>query len=84
MDNITYDVRVYKTEVYKGKTVTTYYVRWKAGRTPVARAVPALRPSRKLPQQARKRRQGRRGIQHRHRPPGRMGTRQAQGIRTVD
>ena len=26
---ITYDVRVYKTEVYKGKTVTTYYVRWK-------------------------------------------------------
>ena len=29
MDGITYDARVYKTEVYKGKTVTTYYVRWK-------------------------------------------------------
>jgi len=31
MNDITYDVRVYKTEIYKGKTVTTYYVRWKAG-----------------------------------------------------
>lgn len=29
----TYDVRVYKALVYKGKTVTTYYARWKvAGR----------------------------------------------------
>jgi integrase len=28
-----YDVRVYKTEIYKGSRVTTYYVRWKvAGR----------------------------------------------------
>jgi integrase len=34
MNDITYDVRVYKTEVYKGKTVTTYYVRWKAGGAP--------------------------------------------------
>ena len=34
MNDITYDVRVYKTEVYKGKTVTTYYVRWKAGGQP--------------------------------------------------
>jgi len=34
MDNITYDVRVYKTEVYKGKTLTTYYVRWKANGHP--------------------------------------------------
>ena len=34
MDEITYDVRVYKTEVYKGKNVTTYYVRWKAGGKP--------------------------------------------------
>ena len=24
----TYDVRIYKTEVWKGKTKTTYYVRW--------------------------------------------------------
>jgi integrase len=29
MNDITYDVRVYKTEVYQGKKVTTYYVRWK-------------------------------------------------------
>jgi integrase len=28
-DTATYDVRVYKTEVYKGSKVTTYYVRWK-------------------------------------------------------
>ncbi len=28
-DDATYDVRVYKTEVYKGSKVTTYYVRWK-------------------------------------------------------
>ena len=27
----TYDVRVYRTEVYKGATVTTYRVRWKVG-----------------------------------------------------
>ncbi|MGW0195921.1 tyrosine-type recombinase/integrase [Nonomuraea sp. NPDC003201] len=31
MKDITYDVRVYKTEIYKGKTTTTYYVRWKVG-----------------------------------------------------
>ena len=31
MDDITYDVRLYKTDVYKGATVTTYYVRWKTG-----------------------------------------------------
>jgi hypothetical protein len=27
----TYDVRIYKTEIYKGATVTTYWVRWKTG-----------------------------------------------------
>ena len=27
----TYDVRVYRTEVYKGSRVTTYKVRWKVG-----------------------------------------------------
>lgn len=35
MNDTTYNVRVYKTEVYKGTRVTTYYVRWKTGeRTP--------------------------------------------------
>jgi integrase len=29
--NITYDVRFWKTEVYKGAEVTTYKVRWKTG-----------------------------------------------------
>jgi hypothetical protein len=30
-DEISYDERVYRTEVYKGSEVTTYRVRWKAG-----------------------------------------------------
>jgi integrase len=30
----TYDVRIYKTEVWKGKQTTTYYVRWKVGIRP--------------------------------------------------
>ena len=29
MNEATYNVRVYKTEIYRGKKVTTYYVRWK-------------------------------------------------------
>jgi integrase len=29
MNETTYNVRIYKTEVYKGRKVTTYYVRWK-------------------------------------------------------
>jgi hypothetical protein len=28
---MTYDARVYRTEVYKGKKATTYHVRWKVG-----------------------------------------------------
>jgi len=34
MDNITYDVRIWKTEIYKGAKVTTYKVRWKTGLRP--------------------------------------------------
>src|SRR5499427_10916303 len=30
-DGTTYDARVYRTEVYKGKAVTTYHVWWKVG-----------------------------------------------------
>src|SRR6266513_1012041 len=30
-DGTTYDARVYRTEVYKGKKTTTYHVRWKVG-----------------------------------------------------
>lgn len=30
-DDTTYDVRVYRTDVYKGTKVTTYRVRWKTG-----------------------------------------------------
>jgi site-specific recombinase XerD len=30
-DEISYDPRVYKTEVYRGRQVTTYKVRWKVG-----------------------------------------------------
>ncbi len=31
MENLTYDVRIWKTEVYKGAKVTTHKVRWKTG-----------------------------------------------------
>ena len=34
MDNITYDVRIWKTETYKGAKVTTYKVRWKTDPRP--------------------------------------------------
>jgi integrase len=34
MDNITYKVRFWKTEIYKGTKVTTYKVRWKTGTKP--------------------------------------------------
>ncbi len=34
MNELTYDVRIYKTEVYKGQKVTTYKVRWKVGSKP--------------------------------------------------
>ena len=30
-DGTTHDVRVYRTEVYKGAQVSTYWVRWKTG-----------------------------------------------------
>src|SRR5262245_3595849 len=29
MNNLTYDARVYKTQVYQGRRTTTYYVRWR-------------------------------------------------------
>src|SRR6266487_5612391 len=34
MDDITYNVRIYKTEVYQGTQVTTHKVRWKTGPRP--------------------------------------------------
>ena len=34
MDSITYDVRIWKTEICKGKKVTTHKVRWKTGPRP--------------------------------------------------
>ncbi|GAA1559067.1 hypothetical protein GCM10009678_47640 [Actinomadura kijaniata] len=34
MENITYDVRIHKMEVYKGNKITTYTVRWKTGPKP--------------------------------------------------
>lgn len=38
MDNITYDVRIWKSEIYKGEKVTTYKVRWKTGPRPWKKA----------------------------------------------
>ena len=46
-------------------------------------AVPAFGAGRQLPQQARERGQGRQGVQHRDRPSGGMGARQAKAARTT-
>lgn len=35
MDGITYDVRIYEIDIYKGTRVTTYKVRWKTGKKPL-------------------------------------------------
>ena len=48
MDNITYDVRIWKTEIYKGAKVTTYRVRWKTGPRAVETAIPDQSASREL------------------------------------
>ena len=48
MDNITYDVRIWKTEIYKGAKVTTYRVRWKTGPRAVETAIPDQGPSREF------------------------------------
>ena len=37
MSDTTYDVRVYKTEVYKGKRKTSHYVRWTVAKRPFKR-----------------------------------------------
>ena len=37
MEDITYDVRVYKTEICKNKNSTSYVVRWKCGPMPLWR-----------------------------------------------
>ena len=51
MDNgTTYDVRVYRTEVYKGAKVTTYKVRWKTAHRAVEGGVPQCGAGRQLPQ----------------------------------
>src|SRR6266508_4242780 len=34
MDSISYGAHIYKTEIYKGTTVTTHWVRWKVGGKP--------------------------------------------------
>jgi hypothetical protein len=49
MDDISYDVRIYKTDVWKSKKEggrTTYWVRWKVGKNPRSsgRSAPALSP----------------------------------------
>ena len=46
MNETTYNVRIYKTEIYRGKKVTTYYVRWKVDGQEWQRTVPSLRPGR--------------------------------------
>jgi hypothetical protein len=49
-DEISYDARVYRTEVYKGREVTTYHVRWKVGGKLWREGLPDRSASRQLPQ----------------------------------
>ena len=44
MEDITYNVRIYKTEVYKGAKVTTYWVRWRTGDAPRGKSRSAILP----------------------------------------
>ena len=56
MDEVTtFDIRVYKTDVYKGARVTTYKVHWKAGHRPWKEGFRSAQ---------------RRAIQRQHGPPG--------------
>ena len=48
----TYDVRVYRTEIYKGVKVTTYRVRWKIGSPAVAGRLPHRCSGRQFPQRS--------------------------------
>ena len=45
----TYDVRVYKIEVRKGKAATSYHVRWRAGHKTWKTAFRNTRTGRQLP-----------------------------------
>ena len=51
----TYDVRVYKTEVYRGARVSSYRVRWKTAEQDLAAVVPQRSPGRCVPRRASRR-----------------------------
>ena len=51
MDETTYNVRIYKTKVYRGKKVTTITSAGKP-RSGTAKAIPERRPSRQFPERA--------------------------------
>jgi hypothetical protein len=71
----TYDVRVYRTEVYKGRRVTTYKVRWKvSGRLWKEGFRTAAQAD--SPQLAGHRHAQGRGIQRCHRQTDSLGARQ--------
>ena len=72
-EDTTYDVRVYRTEVYKGAKVTTYRVRWKTGSPAVEGRVPQRGACRQLPQLLADRGPKGRGIQPQNWPPAFVG-----------
>jgi hypothetical protein len=72
-DGTTYDVRVYRTEAYKGVTVSTYKVRWRTGRRLWKEGLPECSAHRQLPKFPADRSSEGRGIQSPYRPPGVVG-----------
>ena len=76
-DPTSYDVRVYKTEVYKGARVTTHYVRWKVAGRRLQEALPHGRSGGQLPLRAANRRAEGRGVLHRYRAASLLAARRA-------
>ena len=72
-DATTYDARVYRTEVYKGRQVTTYWGPVEGRRQAVERGFPHRGASRQLPQRPADRGPERRGVQHGHRQADGLG-----------
>jgi hypothetical protein len=73
MHNITYDVRIYKTEVYKGSTVTTYRARWKTGPQVWREQFRNKAQATSFGSRTTKRRAEGRGVRHHHRTPRLLG-----------
>jgi hypothetical protein len=72
-DGTTFNVRVYRTEVYKGAEVTTYKVRWKVGARLWKEGFRNAAQADRFPQRLTDRCPERGGVQSRHRQADGLG-----------